>query len=92
MLYFRTLQYKKVNLAFIKAQKSRQRLQGPALLGLFLHSNRGYARQSWKIGHDGIVLENSFISESEELIKILPHIKCFNVEIVGMAKGEKRAF
>lgn len=61
-------------------------------LGLFLHSNRGYARQSWKIGHDGIVLENSFIGESEELIKILPHIKLFGVEIIGMAKDEKRRF
>lgn len=33
-----------------------------------------------------------FIGESEELIKILPHIKRFDVEIVGMAKDEKRRF
>jgi len=57
-----------------------------------LHSNRGYARQSWKIGHDGIVLENGFIGESEELIKILPYIKLFGVEIIGMAKDKKKAF
>lgn len=45
-----------------------------------------------RIWCDGIVLANSFIGESEELIKILPHIKRFDVEIVGMAKDEKRAF
>ncbi|UEB47442.1 hypothetical protein [Campylobacter rectus] len=37
-------------------------------------------------------MENSFIGESEELIKILPHIKLFGVEIIGMAKDEKRRF
>ena len=50
---------------------------------------RGNLGRIWR---DGIALANSFISESEELIKNLPHIKRFNVEIVGMAKDEKRAF
>ena len=92
VLYFRTLQYKKVILAFIKAQKSRQHYKHRRCSAFSCASTEAMRGNLGRIWCDGIALANSFISESEELIKILPHIKRFNVEIVGMAKDEKRAF
>lgn len=55
----------------------------------FLHPTEAMHGDLGMIGKDDIVLGISFSGESEELTKILPHIKRFGVKIIGMAKDEK---
>ena len=53
----------------------------------FLHPTEAMHGDLGMIGKDDAVLAISYSGESEELIKILPHIKRFNIPIIGMAKS-----
>ncbi|MFV0480635.1 MAG: SIS domain-containing protein [Campylobacteraceae bacterium] len=53
----------------------------------FLHPTEALHGDLGMIGHEDSVLAISFSGESEELIKILPHIKRFNIPLIGMAKS-----
>ncbi|MGG7048507.1 MULTISPECIES: KpsF/GutQ family sugar-phosphate isomerase [unclassified Campylobacter] len=55
----------------------------------FLHPTEAMHGDLGMIGKDDIVLAISFSGESDELVKILPHIKRFGVSIVGMAKSHQ---
>ncbi|MBL0687779.1 MAG: KpsF/GutQ family sugar-phosphate isomerase [Sulfurospirillum sp.] len=54
----------------------------------FLHPTEAMHGDLGMIGHDDGVLAISYSGESEELIKILPHIKRFNIPLIGMAKDK----
>lgn len=54
----------------------------------FLHPTEALHGDLGMIGSEDAVLAISFSGESEELIKILPHIKRFDIPLIGMARDE----
>ncbi len=54
----------------------------------FLHPTEALHGDLGMIGKDDAVLAISYSGESEELIKILPHIKRFEIPLIGMAKSK----
>jgi len=54
----------------------------------FLHPTEAMHGDLGMVGPDDAVLAISYSGESEELIKILPHIKRFNIPLIGMAKDK----
>lgn len=54
----------------------------------FLHPTEAMHGDLGMIGKDDIVLAISYSGESEELIRILPHIKRLNIPLISMAKSE----
>lgn len=52
----------------------------------FLHPTEALHGDLGMIGKEDAVLAISYSGESEELIKILPHIKRFNIPLIGMAR------
>ena len=52
----------------------------------FLHPTEALHGDLGMIGKEDAVLAISYSGESEELIKILPHIKRFDIPLIGMAK------
>ncbi|MDD2383393.1 MAG: KpsF/GutQ family sugar-phosphate isomerase [Sulfurospirillaceae bacterium] len=53
----------------------------------FLHPTEAMHGDLGMMGKDDAVLAISYSGESEELIKILPHIKRFDIPLIGMAKS-----
>lgn len=53
----------------------------------FLHPTEAMHGDLGMIGKEDAVLAISYSGESEELIKILPHIKRFDIPLIGMAKS-----
>ena len=54
----------------------------------FLHPTEAMHGDLGMIGRDDSVLAISFSGESEELVKILPHIKRFDIPLIAMAKDK----
>jgi len=54
----------------------------------FLHPAEAMHGDLGMIGEDDGVLAISYSGESEELTKLLPHIKNFNIPIIGMSKSK----
>lgn len=54
----------------------------------FLHPTEAMHGDLGMIGKEDAVLAISYSGESEELIKMLPHIKRFNIPLIGMAREE----
>ena len=54
----------------------------------FLHPTEAMHGDLGMIGKDDSVLAISFSGESEELIKILPHIKRFDIPLIAMARDK----
>lgn len=54
----------------------------------FLHPTEAMHGDLGMIGKDDIVLAISYSGESEELIRILPHIKRLNIPLIAMAKDK----
>ena len=54
----------------------------------FLHPTEAMHGDLGMIGKDDAVLAISYSGESEELIKILPHIKRFDIPLIGMARTQ----
>ena len=54
----------------------------------FLHPTEAMHGDFGMIGKDDAVLAISYSGESEELIRILPHIKRFDIPLIGMAKDK----
>lgn len=55
----------------------------------FLHPTEAMHGDLGMIGKDDAVLAISYSGESEELIKILPHIKRFEIPLIGMARSRE---
>ncbi|MDR1460587.1 MAG: KpsF/GutQ family sugar-phosphate isomerase [Campylobacteraceae bacterium] len=55
----------------------------------FLHPTEAMHGDLGMIGKDDGVLAISYSGESEELIRILPHVKRFNIPLIGLAKSKK---
>ncbi|MBL1243519.1 MAG: KpsF/GutQ family sugar-phosphate isomerase [Sulfurimonas sp.] len=55
----------------------------------FLHPTEALHGDLGMIGEDDVVIGISYSGESEELSSILPHIKRFNVPLIGMTRDEK---
>ena len=55
----------------------------------FLHPTEALHGDLGMIGKNDVVLAISYSGESEELINILPHIKRFDIPLIGMAKSKK---
>ena len=54
----------------------------------FLHPTEALHGDLGMIGRDDIVLAISYSGESEELSSILPHIKRFDIPLIGMSKSK----
>jgi len=54
----------------------------------FLHPTEAMHGDLGMIGKDDAVLAISYSGESEELVRILPHIKRLGIKLIGMAKYE----
>jgi len=54
----------------------------------FIHPTEALHGDLGMIGKDDAVLAISYSGESEELIKILPHIKRFNIPLIAMARDK----
>lgn len=54
----------------------------------FLHPTEAMHGDLGMISKDDVVLAISFSGESEEVVRILPHIKRFGVKVIGMARDE----
>ncbi|MDD3323984.1 MAG: KpsF/GutQ family sugar-phosphate isomerase [Sulfurospirillaceae bacterium] len=54
----------------------------------FLHPTEAMHGDLGMISKDDAVLAISYSGESEELIKILPHVKRFDIPLIGMAKSK----
>ena len=54
----------------------------------FVHPTEALHGDLGMIGKDDMVLAISFSGESEELVRILPHLKRFGVKIIAMARGK----
>jgi arabinose-5-phosphate isomerase len=54
----------------------------------FLHPTEAMHGDLGMIGKEDAVLAISYSGESEELIKILPHIKRFEIPLIGMARSK----
>jgi arabinose-5-phosphate isomerase len=55
----------------------------------FLHPTEAMHGDLGMIGKEDAVLAISYSGESEELIKILPHIKRFDIPLIGMARSKE---
>ncbi len=55
----------------------------------FLHPTEAMHGDLGMVGKDDAVLAISYSGESEELIKILPHIKRFDIPLIGMARSKE---
>ncbi len=55
----------------------------------FIHPTEAMHGDLGMIGKDDGVLAISYSGESEELIKLLPHIKRFNIPLIAMARDKK---
>lgn len=55
----------------------------------FLHPTEAMHGDLGMVGKDDAVLAISYSGESEELIKILPHIKRFEIPLIGMARTKE---
>ena len=55
----------------------------------FLHPTEAMHGDLGMISKGDTVLAISFSGESEELVKIIPHIKRFDIPLIGMARSEK---
>ena len=55
----------------------------------FLHPTEALHGDLGMIGREDIVLAISYSGESEELSSILPHIKRFDIPLIGMSKSRK---
>jgi arabinose-5-phosphate isomerase len=55
----------------------------------FLHPTEAMHGDLGMIGSDDVVLAISYSGESEELVSIIPHIKKFDIPLIGMAKDPK---
>ena len=55
----------------------------------FLHPTEALHGDLGMIGRDDIVLAISYSGESEELSSILPHIKRFDIPLIGMSKSRE---
>ncbi len=55
----------------------------------FLHPTEAMHGDLGMIGRDDLVLAISYSGESEELIKILPHVKRFDIPLISMAKDKE---
>lgn len=55
----------------------------------FLHPTEAMHGDLGMIGKEDAVLAISYSGESEELIKILPHIKRFEIPLIGMARAKE---
>ena len=55
----------------------------------FLHPTEAMHGDLGMVGKDDAVLAISYSGESEELIKILPHIKRFDIPLIGMARSRE---
>ena len=55
----------------------------------FLHPTEAMHGDLGMIGKEDAILAISYSGESEELIKILPHIKRFDIPLIGMAKTKE---
>jgi len=55
----------------------------------FLHPTEAMHGDLGMLGKDDAVLAISYSGESEELIKILPHIKRFDIPLIGMARSRE---
>lgn len=55
----------------------------------FLHPTEAMHGDLGMIGKEDAVLAISYSGESEELIKILPHIKRFEIPLIGMARSKE---
>jgi len=55
----------------------------------FLHPTEAMHGDLGMIGKDDTVLAISFSGESEELVKILPHIKRFEIPLIAMARNKE---
>jgi len=54
----------------------------------FLHPTEALHGDLGMIGRDDVVLAISYSGESEELSKILPHIKRFDIPLIGMTRAK----
>ena len=54
----------------------------------FMHPTEALHGDLGMVGKDDLVLAISFSGESEELVRILPHIKRFGVKIIAMARDK----
>lgn len=54
----------------------------------FLHPTEAMHGDLGMISKDDAVLAISFSGESEEVVRILPHVKRFGVKVIGMARNE----
>ena len=54
----------------------------------FVHTTEALHGDLGMIGKDDMVLAISFSGESEELVRILPHLKRFGVKIIAMARDK----
>ena len=54
----------------------------------FMHPTEALHGDLGMVGKDDLVLAISFSGESEELVRILPHIKRFGVKIIAMASNK----
>ncbi|WP_298987601.1 SIS domain-containing protein, partial [uncultured Campylobacter sp.] len=54
----------------------------------FVHPTEALHGDLGMIGKDDMVLAISFSGESEELVRILPHLKRFGVKIIAMARDK----
>lgn len=55
----------------------------------FIHPTEALHGDLGMIQKDDLVLAISFSGESEELIRILPHVRRFGIKIIGMARSQK---
>ncbi|ATB68227.1 arabinose 5-phosphate isomerase [Sulfurospirillum diekertiae] len=55
----------------------------------FLHPTEAMHGDLGMVGKEDAVLAISYSGESEELIKILPHIKRFDIPLIGMARSRE---
>ncbi|MDR2342037.1 MAG: KpsF/GutQ family sugar-phosphate isomerase [Campylobacteraceae bacterium] len=55
----------------------------------FLHPTEAMHGDLGMVGKDDGVLAISYSGESEELVRILPHIKRFGIPLIGIAKSKK---
>lgn len=55
----------------------------------FLHPTEAMHGDLGMIGKDDAILAISYSGESEELIKILPHVKRFDIPLIGMARDKQ---
>ena len=67
------------------ASKIAATLASTGTSSFFLHPTEAMHGDLGMIGKDDIVLGISYSGESEELIQILPHLKRFDIPLIGMA-------